>query len=635
VQAPKLRWQDSMDGLGVVAWTARAGTWTVTSIGRNVESIFGYPRRAWRTKGFWLAHVEATDRPLVGGFLDDVLARHPVSPRKCEYRFLDARGEVRWVRTTVARTPRSVRAGNVSGLHLDITEARRARDTLTGVDERYQFALRVAGVSLWERSAAQEEGWMPASITALAGFGSSTRVTWTEWLERIHPRDRQRVLEHASRGYGPVSALREHDEPLSRIEYRVRHVDGTTRWLETTIATVQRAGESAPVVFGTVADITDRVRERTARRTAERLHRDVWESIPSSTAVVDRSGVIVEVNPAWEVITRAGDGPSDAYVGVNYLAVARQSAARGEQAGERAADGIAGVLAGTLRQFMFDYTCTVAGYDAERWMRMRALPLHRPARGAIIMHDDITDRMTAEWAAQRRRDDLTHMQRLATLGELATSIAHELNQPLAAIMASASTARRILRDHGDMEMLKPIVNDVLEAAARAADVVRRARAMVRHDDAILETLSVNDLVSGVARLMASDLVIRQVSLRLDLDPNVRSVVGDRVQLQQVLLNLLLNAVDAVDGLPREERNVIVTTRQIGDGDVELVVRDTGRGIPPGMGNRVFEPFVTTKRKGTGLGLAIVRAIVHAHGGRVLAESPIDGGAAFRVVLSAH
>jgi C4-dicarboxylate-specific signal transduction histidine kinase len=210
-----------------------------------------------------------------------------------------------------------------------------------------------------------------------------------------------------------------------------------------------------------------------------------------------------------------------------------------------------------------------------------------------------------------------------------------LNQPLAAIMASASTARRILRDRGDLEMLKPIIGDVLEAAARAADVVRRARAMVRHDDAILETLSVNEIVSGVARLMASDLVIRQVSLRLDLDPNVRAVVGDRVQLQQVLLNLLLNAVDALDELPRERRNVIVTTRQIGDGDVELRVRDTGNGIPPGMGNRVFEPFVTTKRKGTGLGLAIVRAIVHAHGGRVLAETPTDGGASFRVILSAH
>jgi two-component system sensor kinase FixL len=126
-----------------------------------------------------------------------------------------------------------------------------------------------------------------------------------------------------------------------------------------------------------------------------------------------------------------------------------------------------------------------------------------------------------------------------------------------------------------------------------------------------------------------------VSLQLDLDPDVRAVIGDRVQLQQVLLNLLLNAVDAVDQLSRERRNVIVTTRQIGDGDVELRVHDTGDGLPPGLGNRVFEAFVTTKRKGTGLGLAIVRAIVHAHGGRVLAENAPDGGALFRVILSAH
>ena len=466
-------------------------------------------------------------------------------------------------------------------------------------------------------------------------MGAGRPVTLQQWLERVHPRDRERVLAHATQTRVTAPVQQGRARPLSRLEYRVRHVNGSIRWLETTVAKVQAADDRGPRLFGTVADVTDRIRERTARRTAERLHRDVWESIPSSAAVLDRSGVIVEVNPAWEVITRAADGPANAFVGENYLSVARASATRGEQAAARAADGIAGVLAGTIRQFVFDYTCPVAGFDAERWMRMRALPLHRPARGAIIMHDDITDRMTAEWAAQRRRDDLTHMQRLATLGELATSIAHELNQPLAAIMASASTARRILRDRGDLEMLKPIIGDVLEAAARAADVVRRARAMVRHDDAILETLSVNEIVSGVARLMASDLVIRQVSLRLDLDPNVRAVVGDRVQLQQVLLNLLLNAVDALDELPRERRNVIVTTRQIGDGDVELRVRDTGNGIPPGMGNRVFEPFVTTKRKGTGLGLAIVRAIVHAHGGRVLAETPTDGGASFRVILSAH
>lgn len=622
-----------MDGLGVVPWTARARTWTVTSIGRNAESVFGYPRRAWRAKGFWLAHVNATDRDRVDGFLEDAFARRRPAFDACEYRFLDASGAVRWVRTSIAR--RTMRTSDLSGLHLDITESRRARETLTLADERYRFALRAAGVHLWEYDAVGPEPVIPAPIAELAGLGAGGPVSLAEWVERVHPRDRERVVAYAAQMDSMAPQPSGQTPPVSRFEFRVRHANGSIRWLETTLAKVQGTADERPRVFGTVCDVTDRVRERTARRTAERLHRDVWESIPSSAAVLDRTGVIVEVNPAWEVIARAADGPANSFVGENYLTVAREAAARGEQAAARAADGIAGVLAGTIRQFVFDYTCSVAGFDAERWIRMRALPLHRPARGAIVMHDDITDRMAAEWAAQRRRDDLTHMQRLATLGELATSIAHELNQPLATIMASASTARRILRDHGDVEMLKPIVGDVLEAAARAADVVRRARAMVRHDDAVLETLSVNEIVSGVARLLASDLVIRQVSLRLDLDPTVRAVVGDRVQLQQVLLNLLLNAVDALDELPRERRNVIVTTRQIGDGDVELRVHDTGIGIPPGLGNRVFEPFVTTKRKGTGLGLAIVRAIVHAHGGRVLAETPPDGGASFRVILSAH
>jgi PAS domain S-box-containing protein len=618
-----------MDGLGVVAWTARARTWTVTSIGRNVESVFGYPRRAWRTKGFWLSHVEDTDRDAVGGFLEDAITQRRTASDACEYRFFDASGRVRWVRTSVARRPR--RADDLTGLHLDITESRSTPPSPSVADEAYRFALDVAGVRIWTHDASADVDVIPAPFAALAGLDPNTPVPFEAWLNRVHPRDRKRLVAYAGAVLAPPQ---ESTKPAGRLEFRVRHVNGSMRWFETTVAKIDPAA-TTPRLFGTVADVTERIRERAARRTAERLHRDVWESIPSSAAVLDGSGVIVEVNPAWEVITRASDGPANAYVGENYLNVARRSATHGEQAAARAADGIASVLAGTIRQFVFDYTCSVAGFDAERWIRMRVLPLHRPARGAIIMHDDITDRMAAEWAAQGRRDDLTHMQRLATLGELATSIAHELNQPLAAIMASASTGRRILRDHGDMEMLKPIIGDVLEAAARAADVIRRARAMVRHDDAVLETLSVNEIVTGVARLLASDLVIRQVSLRLDLDPDVRAIVGDRVQLQQVLLNLLLNAVDAVDQLSRERRNVIVTTRQIGDGDVELRVRDTGNGIAPGLGNRVFEAFVTTKRKGTGLGLAIVRAIVHAHGGRVLVENSPDGGALFRVILSAH
>jgi len=549
-------------------------------------------------------------------------------PTVCEYRFTDAQGGVRWLRSAV--TWRAESPGKVSGFHLDVTADRAARLVEGVLDEQYRYALDVAGVAIWQRGADELDGWIHPAITALAGIPPETHVSFNDWIDRVHPRDRDRAEEHTSYGCftGPVAPGAV--VPLSRLDYRIRHVDGSIRWLASTIATIASGDASEFRIFGTIADVTERVRERRARRAAERLYRDVWQSFPGNAAVLDRGGVIVEVNPMWEQMASAR-GADYARVGVNYLEAARKIGARGDEYATRAADGILAVLAGTSPQFIQDYTPTETGDD--RWYRMRVLPLHRPTRGALVIHDDITERVVAERATQRHRDDLTHMQRLATLGELATSIAHELNQPLAAIMASASTARRILRDRGDVEPLKPVVNDILESAARAADVVRRARAMVRHDTSVLENVSINEVVSAVSRLMASDLVIHQVSLKLELDPNARPVIGDHIQLQQVLLNLLLNSVDALDPLPRERRNVIVSTRQLAEQTLELQVRDTGRGIAPEICARIFEPFVTTKRKGTGLGLAIVRAIVHAHGGEVFAGTSAEGGAAFRVVLT--
>ena len=624
--------KSAMNALGVVPWTARAGSWQVVSIGSGAWSWQRHSSDAWRAKGFWLSHVDSADRAAVEQCLADAVHRAPENPAICEYRFVDGHGQTRWIRT--AMTSRAGSPDKVTGYHLDITAERRAAQFMPVLDNQYEYALDVAGVRLWQRDAHEVEGWMPPSITSLAGIPAETPVSYGDWLERVHPRDRRRVSEHSSHGCADDVAPTGRAQPLSRAEYRVRHVNGSIRWLASTLATVTPPDGSGPRVFGTVADVTDRVRERRARRTAERLYHDIWESFPGSAAVIDSSGVIVEVNPTW---ARMGATRSfaamDAQVGTDYFEAARALAARGSEYAAQALEGMKSVMAGTCPLFTLDYTCELPGNTEERWFRLRVMPLHRSVRGVIVMHDDITERVMAERATQRHREDLTHMQRLATLGELATSIAHELNQPLAAIMASASTARRILRDRGDVEPLKPIVNDILESAARAADVVRRARAMVRHDSAILESVSVNDVVNAVVRLIASDLVIHQVSLKLELDPAVRPVIGDHIQLQQVLLNLLLNAVDALDKLPRERRNVIVSTRQIGDRSLELQVRDTGLGIAPEIATRVFEPFVTTKRKGTGLGLAIVRAIVHAHGGEVFAGTGAEGGAAFRVVFS--
>lgn len=497
-------WDTTMDAVGVIPWTARAKTWTFTHIGRGVETLFGYPERDWRKSGFWLAHVDGADRDLLLESLHDAMARVNGEPVVCAYRFADAAGETRWLRSAIRRRMR-LRDG-LSGVHVDITTERRDAPPALSEVEELRAALRAAQV-----------------------------------------------------------------------------------------------------------------------------YRDVWQSLPGSAAVLDRSGGIVQVNRAWKHVTREGGGIRGGNIGKNYLTEVRAAAARGDAVAARIADGLARALSGRGPHFSIDYSCTVG--DSARWFRLRVMPLHRPSRGAIVVHDDITEPVTAERATQQLRNDLTHMQRLATLGELATSIAHELNQPLAAIMASASTARRVLRDNHDVAMLRPVVNDILESAARAADVVRRARVMVRRDTSTLEHISINDLVNSVARLMASDLVIHQVTLNLDLDPKVHAVVGDSVQLQQVVLNLLVNAVDALEEMPRERRSITVTTRQVSPSSVELRVVDSGPGIRADLIDRVFEPFITTKHKGTGLGLAIVRAIVHAHGGEVFAESTAEGGAAFRVVLS--
>jgi signal transduction histidine kinase len=366
---------------------------------------------------------------------------------------------------------------------------------------------------------------------------------------------------------------------------------------------------------------------------AHRIYRAAWHSMATPAAVLDRDGVIIEVNRLWADLARR-IGRTDDFVGTNYLDVAQWAGEHGDASASDMAAGIRSVLRGTADEFSLEYRYAARADSEERWFRLRATRLEPASLGVVVTHEDITEYVAGEAINRRRLDDLTHMQRLATLGELATAIAHDLNQPLTVIMTAASTIHRLLHGRPDDDQLKPIARDILDAASRAAEVMRRTRAIVRHDDPILETIPINEIVSGVVRLLKSDVVIRQVSVALDLDPRAGAVVGGRAQLEQVLMNLLLNAIEAVSEQPQDARNVVVTTRRIGDTEVEIGVRDSGLGVPEPLRERVFEPFVTTKRQGTGLGLAIVRAIVQAHGGQVRLETPKERGAAFRVTLPA-
>ena len=247
---------------------------------------------------------------------------------------------------------------------------------------------------------------------------------------------------------------------------------------------------------------------------------------------------------------------------------------------------------------------------------------------------DITERRSAELATARQRDDLAHLSRVAMLGELSGSLAHELNQPLTAILSNAQAAQRYLAQSPPrVDKLGEILVDIVKSDRRAEAVIQRLRSLLRKEESQRQALDINAVVEESMRLMRSDLLSRRVEVSVDLADGLPAVSGDRNQLQQVLLNFVINGCDAMDGM-EADRRLLVRTHTNGRGSVEVAVVDRGAGIPPADLERIFEPFVTTKRAGMGLGLAICRSIVEAHGGRLWATNNADRGAALHCELPA-
>ena len=245
---------------------------------------------------------------------------------------------------------------------------------------------------------------------------------------------------------------------------------------------------------------------------------------------------------------------------------------------------------------------------------------------------DVTDRKQAEVEAAAQRLELAHLSRVALLGELTGALAHELSQPLTAILSNAQAATNILnREPVDVAELRGALNDVIDSDRRARDFIERLRAMLRKERIWHRAVDLNDVVREVVDLSRSECVSRRTTVATALSAEMPRVLGDRVQLQQVVLNLLLNACDAMRETPVLERCVAVATTTR-DGFVELTVSDRGTGIPMDQLDRVFEPFVTFRDDGLGLGLTISRSIVSTHGGSIEAENNAEGGATFRCLL---
>jgi len=251
------------------------------------------------------------------------------------------------------------------------------------------------------------------------------------------------------------------------------------------------------------------------------------------------------------------------------------------------------------------------------------------SRGACI---DITATKEAEQEMLRLRQDIAHVGRVSVMGQISSALAHEINQPLGAILRNAEAAALFMQHESpDLHEISAILEDIRKDDQRASAVIDRIRALLRREVVAMTRLNVRSVLGDVATLLRPDAAARHVALEFGVPADLPAVRGDQVQIQQVLLNLILNGMDSLEGLRDRPRSVTVTARRDGPASVEISVSDSGRGIDADHFDRIFEPFFTTKAKGIGMGLSISRGLIEAHGGRLWAENTAVG-ATFRFTL---
>jgi C4-dicarboxylate-specific signal transduction histidine kinase len=308
----------------------------------------------------------------------------------------------------------------------------------------------------------------------------------------------------------------------------------------------------------------------------------------------------------------------------SYLDACARAAEGGDHSAAEHLAALRDVLGGRENRVHFDYL-EPAGMDPA-WIEVSIEKLRRTEGGAVVTRTDITARKRAEQEARVQQQQLTHLGRAAVLGQLSGAFAHELNQPLTSILGNAEAALKLLDADGDRRTdIREILEDIVHDDVRAAQVIDRLRALLERGDLQRRPVDLNATVQDEHALANRELLTRHVRVTTAFDTAAPVVMADRVQMQQIVLNLLMNACEAMSGLPVADRQVGLATRFLPeDSCVQVTMTDRGCGIPAGDLERIFQPFVTSKPTGMGMGLAICRSVAEAHRGKLWAESSPAG-----------
>jgi hypothetical protein len=508
--------------------------------------------------------------------------------------------------------------GEYVGAVMDVTATRQSEIKLRESEAYLAEAQRLSRTGSWAWSPATGENryWSDECFRLLGFDPAEGMPPFETFVERIHPDDQPIVAEKLER------AVRERGE--YEVDYRIFHPNGEVRDIHAIGHPILNSSGELVEIVGTGIDVTERKRAEDNIRQSENELRHILDFAPQQVAVLGSDRSRIYSNRAM----------------LDYLGLSLEEWQSGDPRNFVHPDDFERMMTRDHSEFLkgrpHEIELRLQGTGGKyRWFLVRYSPL-RDEHGRItrwyLAGTDIEDRKEAEEWSRRAQADLAHANRVTTMGELTASVAHEVNQPIAASLTNARTCLRWLAgDTPNLEEAREAAMRIVQDQTRAAEIITRIRLLFQKAAPQRELVDINEVIREMIVLLRGETARYFISLQTQLTADLPQVMGDRVQLQQVLMNLTINGIDAMADLDGT-RELVITSQPATDGYLMVSVSDTGVGLPPERANHIFDAFYTTKPHGTGMGLRISRSIVEFHGGRLWADENTPRGASFHFTL---